>query len=469
MNSNSFNKGESLKLSIIKYFNSMRLRLALLFTTIITCLLCVVFIFLYYFLHKTFNDEAITVVDERILLINDILKDNPNGLEILKTRIEKEWTSPREPLSLEIKLPGGSLFAKSPRFDQQTGVEFFQATRVIRLSPLSHALPYLDVSLKFDRAKERELLISYAKNMALLFIITIILSIYIIFNLISREIFPLLKMSRKMRNISLNSLHRRINYDRFPIELVPVAQSFNSMLNELEKSFEQISRFSADIAHELRTPLNALMIKIEVMMDKRRTVEEYQELLESLNKDTQGLSKLIDSLLFLARAENSNFVIQFESLDINYEIHSLIDFYEALASEKNIHIHFEPHSQITLNVEKSLFDRAVGNLIQNAIQHCPVGSLITVRLIGDKEEVLIEVVDNGPGIDAVHLPHLFQRLYKIDSSRNPHSGLGLGLSIVASIMKLHGGSASVQSELGKGTVFQLVFPINKRFTNVRRR
>lgn len=454
----------------VKYLNSMRLRLALLFSGIIIFLLIIVFAFLYYFLHKNFNDEAVTVVDERILLINDILNDYPNGLKTLKTRVEKEWAGSREPLYIQVQLPGGFLFAESPHFSKKIGEDFFQTERIIKLKPHMFTIPYIKITAKFDRTKERELLISYGKKMILLFVLAILLSIYVTFKVISHEIFPLLKMSRKMKHISLTSLHRRIDFQKFPLELVPVAQSFNTMLNELENSFEQISRFSADIAHELRTPLNALMIKIEVMMEKPRTTNEYQELLESLHKDTRGLSKLIDTLLFLSRAENPNLVLQFENLNLNDEIQSLVDFYEALASEKNIRLVFQAHSSVSLPVEKSLFDRALGNLLQNAIQYCPVGSLVTIRLVGGSEGVLIEVLDNGPGIDSSHLPHIFDRLYRIDSSRNYHSGgLGLGLSIVASIMRLHGGSVSVQSDLGEGSRFQLTFPNIKRLSAPRRK
>ncbi|MGZ3774983.1 MAG: heavy metal sensor histidine kinase [Pseudobdellovibrionaceae bacterium] len=456
--------------TLVKHLNSMRLRLSLLFSAIIIFLLFISFAFLYYFLHKNFKNEAVTVVDERILLISDLLNDYSNGLNILKNRIENEWIGSREPLSLQVQLPGGFLFAESPQYSQKTGEEYFQAERIIKIDPKKFSVPYLKISLKFDRAKERELLISYGQKMILLFVLAIFFSSYITFTVISRELFPLLKMSRKMKHISLRSLHRRIDFHTFPIELVPVAQSFNMMLNELENSFEQISRFSSDIAHELRTPLNALMIKIQVMMEKPRTTEEYQELLESLNKDTRGLSKLIDTLLFLSRAENPNIVLQFENLNLNDEIQSLIDFYEALASEKNIRLEFQAHSAVSINAEKSLFYRAIGNLLQNAIQHCPVGSLVTVRLVGGADGALIEVSDNGPGIDSIHIPHIFDRLYRIDASRNSHSGgLGLGLSIVASIMKLHGGSVSVQSELGEGCLFQLNFPNQKRPPNQRRR
>jgi two-component system heavy metal sensor histidine kinase CusS len=441
--------------------------MALLFSSIIAFLLLIVFSYLYYFLQQSFNTEATIILNERIMLISDILKDDTGGLGTLKRRIEKEWIGPHhEPLWIQVRLPDGSLFSESPYYTQNTGSDYFESVRTIQLD--SGSVPYLKVFLKLDRSKERDLLISYGKKMLLLLLLTILISIYLTFKVISREIFPLIKMSRKMKNISLKSLHRRIDSRNFPIELVPVAQSFNIMLNELENSFEQISRFSADIAHELRTPLNALMIKTEVMMEKPRSTQEYQELLESLNKDTRGLSKLIDTLLFLARTENPNRILQFENLNLNEEIQSLIEFYEALASEKFIRLVFEPHPSVSVNVEKSLFDRALGNLIQNAIQYCPMKARIRIRLVGDSSGALIEVSDNGPGIDSSHLPFLFDRLYRIDSSRNPHSGgLGLGLSIVSSIMKLHGGTVSVDSEVGKGSVFRLSFPNSPRLTSKR--
>lgn len=452
------------------YLNSMRLRLALIFSTIIAALLFIVFGFLYYFLHQNFKDEAKTIVDERILLITDLLKDNPDGLKILKNRIEKEWISAREPLWLQIKLPDNSLFAESPQYSQRLGDVYFKSDRVIKLDQFNSSVPYLKIALKFDRSKEHELLISIGKKMLALFILVILFSIHLTFKVISREIFPLIKMSRKMKYISLRSLHKRINSQKFPIELVPVAQSFNTMLNELQKSFHQISTFSADIAHELRTPLNALMIKIEVMMEKPRTIEEYQELLESLHNDTRGLSKLIDILLFLARAENPGLMLKFETLKLNDEVRSLVDFYEALASEKNIRIKIEDHEPILINVEKSLFDRAIGNLLQNSIQYCAPGATITIKLNMNSEETVIKVIDDGPGIEEKHLPFIFNRLYRIDSSRSTISGgLGLGLSIVSSIMKLHGGTVSVQSEVGLGSKFELVFPMNRRLPNTKKR
>lgn len=452
------------------YLNSMRLRLALIFSTIIVVLLFIVFGFLYYVLHKNFKDEAVTIVDERILLITDLLKDNPDGLNILKNRVEKEWISSREALWLQIKLPDNSLFAESPQYSKRFGDNYFKSDRVLNLSQFNSSIPYLKIALKFDRSKERDLLISIGKQMIALFILVIFFSIYLMFKIISRELFPLIKMSKKMKYISLRSLHKRINSQKFPMELVPVAQSFNTMLNELQKSFNQISMFSADIAHELRTPLNALMIKLEVMMEKPRTKEEYQDLLESLHKDTRGLSKLIDILLFLSRAENPGLVLNFETLNLNEEVSSLVDFYEALASEKNIQIDFEHSEKVFISVEKSLFDRALGNLLQNAIQHCTEGSRITIQMQTNSDEAIVRVLDDGPGIEAKHLPFIFNRLYRVDSSRSQDSGgLGLGLSIVSSIMKLHGGRVAVQSVVGTGSRFELVFPATRKLPNNKKR
>lgn len=255
--------------------------------------------YLYYFLHNYFKHEASVILDERVMLINDIVIYNHDGLNSLKNRIEKEWVNQNyEPLWIQVVLPDGKVFAESPQYSSVTGTDYFKTQHRIKI--LSNSLPYIDVSLILDRSKEAELLVSYGKKLFFLFCFTILLTGYLTSNVISLEIFPLLKMSRKMRNISLKSLNRRINPDNFLIELAPVAKSFNVMLNELEKSFDKISRFSGDIAHELRTPLNALMIKLEVMLEKPRTNEEYVELFESLRNDARDLSKLIDTLLFLS-------------------------------------------------------------------------------------------------------------------------------------------------------------------------
>lgn len=271
-----------------------------------------------------------------------------------------------------------------------------------------------------------------------------------------------------MRNITLKSLHNRIETKHFPHELIPVAQSFNIMLNELQKSFEQISRFSIDIAHELRTPLNSLMIKIDVTLGKSRTIAEYQDLLESLSRDARGLSKLIDALLFLGRAENPNREIQLENFEVSQEINSLIDLYEPMASEKSITITFKSQGPIRFDMEKSLFARALGNLIHNSIQYCPSHAEITIGLFHDDRSLRIEVADNGPGIEHHHLAFLFDRLYRVDPSRNKNSGgLGLGLSIVLSIMKLHGGTVSADSDVGKGSIFTLYFPNRNKLDETR--
>lgn len=446
----------------LKHLSSMRLRIALLFSLVIAIVLMVNFAFLYYFLEQYFHNEAQLIINERIMLMHDLLVDSNDGLNVLKNRVEGEWGNPNhEPLWVKIQLPNGKILSKSKEFDSNGNSSFVQKyTRIkIEVGPTE----YIDVFIKLDRSKEQELLISYGINLLLLLMLSVYASIYFTFKLLSWQIFPLLKMSKKMRHISLKSLHRRIDSSNFPSELVPVAQSFNFMLDHLQRSFEQISRFSGDIAHELRTPLNALLIKTDVMLEKPRSSEEYQELLESLNKDARGLSKLIDTLLFLSRTENPNRNLNFEIIHLNEEIKSLLEFYEPLAAEKQMHFVLTSEPNISIYSERSLFQRVLGNLIQNAIQHCNEGTLIEIKFYSASDDIFIEVIDNGPGISSEHLPFLFDRLYRVDPSRNQNSGgLGLGLSIVASIMKLHGGKATVESEPRKGTKFKLFFPHLKK-------
>jgi len=221
---------------------SMKLRITLLFSLITAFILLATFGYLYYFLHNYFKNEAAVILDERVMLINDIMIYNHDGLNSLKNRIEKEWVNQNyEPLWIQVVLPNGKVFAESPQYSTVTGNDYFKTQHRIKIH--SNPISYIDVSLILDRSKEAELLVSYGKKLFFLFCLTILFTGYLTSKVISLEIFPLLKMSRKMRNISLKSLNRRINPDNFSMELAPVAESFNVMLNELEKSFDKISRF----------------------------------------------------------------------------------------------------------------------------------------------------------------------------------------------------------------------------------
>jgi two-component system heavy metal sensor histidine kinase CusS len=230
------------------------------------------------------------------------------------------------------------------------------------------------------------------------------------------------------------------------------------MLDRLEESFARLSRFSADIAHELRTPVYNLRGEVEVAVAKPRSPEEYREVLGSNLEECGRLAHLIDRLLFLARAENPETQITREPCDLGRELATVCEFYELSAREKGVGLAVAAGKTVQADLDRPLFQRAVGNLIANALAHTPPGGTVTLTATGDETSARVEVADTGPGIPAEHLPHVFDRFYRADHSRSSANGrVGLGLAIVRSITELHGGTVEIASEVGRGTRVRLLF------------
>ncbi len=228
-------------------------------------------------------------------------------------------------------------------------------------------------------------------------------------------------------------------------------------LDRLKDSHARISQFSADLAHELRTPINNLRGEAEVALSRSRTADEYREVLESSLEEYARLSRMIDSLLFLARAESPETQIERKWFGAREEIAGVRDFLDAIAEEQGVEV--TCHGNELLNADPMLFRRAVSNLLTNALQHTPRGGkvCISVKKLSDAS-VEVSVSDTGFGIPPEHLPRIFDRFYRVNHARSQPKGMGLGLSIVKSIMDLHGGSVTIQSERGAGTIASLRFP-----------
>lgn len=257
-----------------------------------------------------------------------------------------------------------------------------------------------------------------------------------------------------MTRVKASRLHERINVLGWPGELIGLAAAFDEMLSRLEESFSRLSRFSADLAHELRTPLFNMRGETEVALTKSRTPEEYRDVLESNLEEISRISQMIDSLLFLARAENPAARINQRPFDGRLEIETIIEFHDAAAAEANVKV--TAHGDAQIVADPILFRRAVSNLLSNALQHTAPGGKITLALRNDPDRVRIQVADTGAGISPEHLPLLFDRFYRVDKSRHS-SGAGLGLAIVKSIMQMHGGSVDIVSKFGEGTTVTLSF------------
>jgi two-component system heavy metal sensor histidine kinase CusS len=273
-----------------------------------------------------------------------------------------------------------------------------------------------------------------------------------------RGLEPLTAMAKATERISASHLHDRIAADEWPEELVSLARSFDQMLDRLEDSFERLSQFSADLAHELRTPLNNLRGEAGVALSQARTPDEYRQTLESSLEEYARLTRLIDNMLFLARAEGPRTGVARTSLDARQAIEVVRDFYEAMAEDRGAKVLCEGQGMV--KGDPVLFRQAVSNLLSNALNYTPRGGRVVLGIREHQNNgVEVSVTDTGSGIPAEHLPRIFDRLYRVDSARSQHpNSAGLGLAIVKSIMTLHEGSVEARSEVGQGTKVTLVFP-----------
>ncbi|QJP98704.1 histidine kinase [Herbaspirillum rubrisubalbicans] len=268
---------------------------------------------------------------------------------------------------------------------------------------------------------------------------------------------PLRMMAAQTRAISAHKLDTRLDLQAAPRELHEIVQSFNDMLDRLHRSFQQLSQFSADLAHDVRTPLNNLMVQTQVALGKPRGIDEYQALLSSNIEEYERLSRMMESMLFLARADNAHVVLQLQELDVAEELSRIAEYFEGIAEEAQVRIAVSGAGR--LRADTMLLRRAVGNLVANAIRYTPVDGVITLQASLTEGATIIEVANPGPGIAPAQVERIFDRFYRADPSRSSAGGSsGLGLAIVRTIMALHGGQASVHSEPGRQTVFALRFP-----------
>ncbi|MBL1321769.1 MAG: heavy metal sensor histidine kinase [Methylophaga sp.] len=269
---------------------------------------------------------------------------------------------------------------------------------------------------------------------------------------------PLRYITDQISHISSNELSTRLDPHDVPIELSNLATSFNDLLMRMDKAFDQLSNFSADIAHELRTPVTNLMTQTQVALSRTRSNEEYQEVLYSNMEEFERLSQMIADMLFLAKTDNKIDPIEMEDVDLEQEIHSLFDYYEAWAEENGVSLIVEGSVQLQCN--RLMLRRAISNLLSNAIRYTRKGQDVTITLSQVEYSASIVVQNPGEPILTEHLSKLFDRFYRVDPSRQRISeGTGLGLAITKSIVEAHGGSIHATSDESK-TQFQIIIPID---------
>lgn len=271
-----------------------------------------------------------------------------------------------------------------------------------------------------------------------------------------RGLRPLRVVAEHAALVRPGTLAQRLEVAGAPSELRPLIDAFNAMLARLQEAYARLSGFSADLAHEFRTPVANLLGQSQVMLAQPRSTAEYEQLIASNIEELERLARMIDSMLFLARAGQEEVVLARQPRDALDELRKMADFFESMAEERGLRMHCAGDG--TVLADPALLRRALANLLSNAVRHAADGSTIELLARRRAGATELSVANAGDPVAPAHLAHLFERFYRADGARSDAQGsTGLGLSIVRAIMDLHGGSAAVHADGGR-IRFTLVFP-----------
>lgn len=316
-------------------------------------------------------------------------------------------------------------------------------------------------------------------SLALGTLITLGVALFGGFWLADRAIHPVKQITETARSIGETDLNRRIHLNRKD-ELGELADTFDGMLERLQAAFDRQRQFTADASHELRTPLTIVDLETSRALKKRQNPEEYERVLRIVNSENQFMVRLVNNLLTLARMDAGQETLDKDEVDLSDVTLEVVERLAPIAANERVRLSAGALPEVIVLGDRQHLFQMITNLVENAIKYSE----------GDERRVEVEtgaradpadaalawvrIADNGPGIPPEHLPLLFDRFYQIDRarSRSNHeqedageqapSGTGLGLSIAQWIARAHGGEITVQSEPGRGSVFEVVLPLQPR-------
>jgi heavy metal sensor kinase len=278
-----------------------------------------------------------------------------------------------------------------------------------------------------------------------------------------RALAPVDRLRTMTDEVTAERLDRRLPVANPHDEMGQLAQTINAMIARLERSFAEVRRFTADASHELRTPLTVLRTEVEVALGKPMSPDETAQLLGSTLEECERLTRLTDQLLTLARQDASPITGANEPVGLVECLASVVETMRPLAEAREVDLHFSPGDQTIsaqLLGEAALLRQVFINLLDNAIKYSTPGGSVEVGVRIDKVNATVSVADAGEGIAAEHLPHVFNRFYRVDKARTRAAGgSGLGLSIARSIVEAHGGRIQLESTPGRGTTVTVVLSL----------
>ena len=462
--------------------------LSLQFTTqmvVITCLIVLLSAAVMHYVVArelaAMDDKTLEIRMETIRQILTVHKDH----EILLAHEVHEYVEGLRPIYSRILLPSGQVWMETPGMpatlpdlgNQATGDSrgvFYPLTmseasngrpirilteRIVGPTPTG-AIPYL-VQVAIDTQRDYELMSRYRQALFPVLALAFVSAGLLGWRCAKRASAPIARVKEASAGITSQTLHARLDVEGLPSELFGLVDTLNQMLARLERSHLALQEFTDDVAHELRTPINNIRLSAEVALANRRSEEEYQSTLESQLEECERLTRLVSDLLFLAQDTNNQASHDRQLIDVAHELTVIEAYFESSLEERQLTLAITCPPGLRVRANRVLFQRAIANLVGNAISHTPNAGSLRVSAETKGTRLRLTISDSGEGIAQEHLPHIFDRFYRATRNRPAADRLGLGLSIVKKIVEHHHGTVSVTSEPGRGTSVALDFPLHE--------
>lgn len=451
---------------------SLKWKLTILYTLLMTLLTGVVLTVLLYLGGDLFLESATDVLKERVFESVDLVKMKKGTLII-----DSDFSDVENGIYLSAYDETGVLLAGRIPYGFTSAVSFQENT--VQTAKLNETTWYIfDAAFQIRKygvihirgicsvsAVENELYL-LIKLCFILLPLSVILSAVLCYSLVKRTLRPVSRITRTAAEIcEQKNLSRRIGLKGSRDEIGVLAETFDQMLTQLQTAFENQKQFTSDVSHELRTPLSVILSQCESCLANPALHEEERQALQVIRDRTTGLIRLVSQLLLLSRADQNRQPLCFEILDFSLLTQTVMEEQGEIARQKGLIMETHIQKDIILQGDETMLFRLWMNLFDNAIAYTEEGGRIQAGLFADDTSVTGYVKDTGVGISEENLPKIWERFYRAEPSRFEPSHSGLGLSMVKWIVEAHGGSIQAQSEEGEGSIFTFTLPsepVNKR-------
>ncbi|HEX7620218.1 MAG TPA: ATP-binding protein [Anaerolineales bacterium] len=470
--------------------HSIRFRLVLWFTVILAVILCSFSVFLFYTQSSNLQAEAIRELNRRITGVVENVQTSvyqgsgeialPNGL-LRDTDVFILLTPSGEVLTSQGPIPAQEAIQivsaglqNTPRTSESPAFYWTSPTSqnyVFIITPVQGQTGIRFLMIFGGILDPGALIRSFLLTLIAGSLLTIAIALAGGFWLADRAMRPVKTITQAARTIGETDLSRRIN-SKSKDELGELANTFDAMLERLQAAFERQRQFVADASHELRTPLTIVNLETSRAIASRRSPKEYQHALSIIHSENDFMTSLVNDLLTLARMDAGQATIEKTPLDLSDVAVETLERLTPLATRNGVTLEAENLPETRIPGDRQYLLQMLSNLVENAIKYTTGDMKRVIVETGSADGIAwVRVSDNGPGIAPEHLPHLFDRFYRVDKARtrdpetegDPRSpsGSGLGLSIVQWIAQVHGGTVQVQSTVGAGTTIEVQFKSNQ--------